>query len=332
MAGDVDQAGRHPVGTLVGRRSSLLPGRSSLSRLPSTLPSWWPRREVRAAGPVGFRIMKTLTIDPDGLARVEPALCFQLSTFRDLCFSSPHVAAIVLGLLTAARGVRPMGRRFAVALVTVVLVGLAGCTSEAAAPGTPSGTSTASVPTAGRKTSGSPSTTSAAATTSSFVVPTPSVIDVPTPTSANPWPADLTPEQVVDAQAALATYRRYQEFVDRAGREPGKDWTADISAVTTAVAKQQLIDLFAQMAAKGLRTTGQVQIDPKVSSVEPANVVIDACLDGTNADFLDANGQVITAPDAPGTYRRHTGSAQVVKLDDGTWRVAIAVENGDVRC
>jgi hypothetical protein len=161
-------------------------------------------------------------------------------------------------------------------------------------------------------------------------VPTPSVIDVPTPTSANPWPADLTPEQVADAQAALATYTRYWELVDRAVREPGKDWTVDISLVATADAEQQLISVFAQMAAQGLRANGEFRFDPKVVAAQSGIAIIDACLDGTNRDFLDPSGLVV--PDAPGTYRRHAATAQIIESADGSWRVASTTENGDVTC
>src|SRR6476620_9849885 len=146
----------------------------------------------------------------------------ELSTFRSLASDRRGWKLSCSDCRLAARGVLPMARKFAVALITAVLVGLAGCSGESAAPGTPSGTATSSTRTAvvvePRSSSAAPSPEAS----SSFVVPTPSVIDVPTPTSANPWPADLTPEQVVDAQAALATYRRYQEFVDRAGSRPGE--------------------------------------------------------------------------------------------------------------
>jgi hypothetical protein len=225
-----------------------------------------------------------------------------------------------------------MTRRFAVASVAALLVAMAGCSSETAAPGTPSGAPTSTTASAVVVEPTSSSTTSSPAVSSSFVVPTPSVIDVPTPTSANPWPADLTPEQVTDAQAALDTYMKYQELVSRAGGEPGRDWTAEVSAVATAVAQQQLIELLGQAAAQGLRTTGELQIVPRVVSAEPGLVGIGACVDATSADFLDPNGQVITAPDAPGTYRRHTASAQVVQLTDASWRVAQAADNWNVQC
>jgi hypothetical protein len=223
-----------------------------------------------------------------------------------------------------------MTRRLAVALVTAVFAGLAGCTGEAAAPGTPSGTATSTTTSAVVVEPGSSTAASSPGTSSSFVVPTPSVIDVPTPTSADPWPPDLTPEQVADAQGALAGYTRYWELVDRALREPGKDWSVDISAIATADAEQQLISVLAQMTTQGLHANGELQFDPKVTAVQSGIAVIDACLDGTNRDFLDPNGQVI--PDAPGTYRRHTATAQVVRAGDGTWLVASTAEDGNVAC
>jgi hypothetical protein len=161
-------------------------------------------------------------------------------------------------------------------------------------------------------------------------VPTPSVIDVPTPTSADPWPADLTPVQVAEAQAALAAYMRYWDLVGRAVQEPGKDWTVDVSVVATADAEQQLISIFTQMAKQGLRANGDLHFESKVVAIQSGIAVIDACLDGTNRDFLDSSGQVI--PDAPGTYRRHTATAQVIRSAGETWLVASTSEDGNVEC
>lgn len=232
-----------------------------------------------------------------------------------------------------------MTSRIAVALASVVLlVGLAGCSGEAAAPATPTSSSAVLTPVVIEP--GSSSAASAPAVSSSVVppspssvgVPTPSVIDVPTPTAPDPWPADLTPEQVVDAQAALEVYTRYQDLVNRAGSEPGRDWSVEASAVATAVAEDQLIDVLKQIAAQGLRTSGTSTISPKVITAEPALVVINDCVDSSDADFIDPSGQVITAPNAPGTYYRHAASAQVVQLADGTWRVAIATDDWNTTC
>ena len=122
----------------------------------------------------------------------------------------------------------------------------------------------------------------------------------------------------------------YWDLVDRAVREPGKDWTVDVSLVATADAEQQLKSIFGQMATQGIHANGELQFDSKVVAIQPDVAFINACLDGTNRDFLDPSGQVI--PDATGTYRRHTATAQVLKSEDGTWLVTSTSEDGNVEC
>ncbi|HEY4993114.1 MAG TPA: hypothetical protein VII33_13640, partial [Nakamurella sp.] len=138
----------------------------------------------------------------------------------------------------------PRVRLVAGVLSAAAVLALAqGCSNESADPGPSPATSltssgTASLPT-GPASSSVPASSSTAVAVSSSPLPTPSVVDPSSLTSANPWPADLTPEQVVDAQAALATYAGYQDIIDRAGAEPGADWSAEVSAVATAVAKSE---------------------------------------------------------------------------------------------
>lgn len=232
-----------------------------------------------------------------------------------------------------------MTRRLAAAFVVAALVGLAGCSSnDDAAVTSPtvstSPTASAMVVTTGLTSGSAPSAVlpSAAPTPSPSVLPTPSVIDVPTPTPANPWPADLTPEQVVDAQAALTIYSQYQSLINRAGAEPGKDWTNEVSAVATAAAEAQLTEALVQTAARGQRTTGESKSSPTVTSAAPALVVLSDCVDSTEADFLDANGQSIKAPNVAGSYYRHVASAQLVQLQDATWRVAFTTDDWSTTC
>jgi hypothetical protein len=227
-----------------------------------------------------------------------------------------------------------MTRRLTVALASVaVLLGVVACSGEAAAPATPSSMSSSVAPTPVVIVPGSSAPSSPVTPTPSSVgVPTPSVVDVPTPVAADPWPADLTPEQVADAQAALEVYTRYQTLINQAGADPGRDWTAEISAVTSAVAEVQLNEALAQTAARGQRTSGESTISPTVLSAEPGVVVIRDCVDSSGADFIDANGKSIKAPDVEGSYYRHVASAQIIQVQDGTWRVAFTTDDWTTKC
>jgi hypothetical protein len=222
------------------------------------------------------------------------------------------------------RGNVPKTTRMA-AVVVAALVALVACTSNPADPGT----SSTPVPPASASPVVSPSSVPTSTPSSSSVKPTPSVAD---PTTPNPWPDNLTPEQVADAQAALALYAQFQAVIDRAGANPSRDWSTEIEGVATAAAKNDLVLAIAQTAENGQRTTGSTAISPSVVGVEPGLVKIVDCVDASAADFLDSSGNSIKAPDAPGYYYRHSASAQVVELQDGTWRVAIAVDDWATPC
>lgn len=216
--------------------------------------------------------------------------------------------------------------RLAVAVVisVVLAVVLVGCSKNSAEPGTTSAsTSSAASPT--------PSVAALSASSSDSTAPS-SVVDSSTQAALNPWPASLTPAQVADAQAALDVYGRYQALVGVAGADPGRDWTAEISVVATAVAESRLVEALTQTAARGQLTAGSAQIAPVVMGAEPSLVIIQDCVDSSNADFLDSNGNSIKAPDAAGTYYRHPAAAQVVQLQDGSWRVAVASDDWSTRC
>jgi hypothetical protein len=225
-----------------------------------------------------------------------------------------------------------MTRRFALALVTALLVTLAGCSSETAAPESPSGTATSTTPTAVVVVEPSSGAAPSQATSSSFVAPTPSVIDVPTPTSANPWPADLTPEQVADVQAAIAAYRGFWQMVDVAAAEPGKDWTEEVSRFTANPAKDILLQTFAKLTARGQYSAGVTGIDPLATSVDGSGVKISDCVDKTNTDSFNSSGTSVKAPDGPGSYYRHPSFVQMAHLQDGRWVVVASAEDWSRTC
>lgn len=219
----------------------------------------------------------------------------------------------------------PKTTRLVVAAVAA-LVALTACTSNSADPGTTAN----SVVLPSSSAPSSVSATSAPATSpSSSVKPTPSVAD---PTTTNPWPDDLTPEQVEDAQAAIEAYRQYWKMVDIAGAEPGSNWTDQVSMVATGPAKASLLQTLSQLADRETRATGTTAVSPEAIDVKPGAVVIVDCVDKTATDLLDAAGQSVKAPDAPGTYFRHAVTAQMVQTAEAYWVLAIKTDDWSQSC
>lgn len=231
-----------------------------------------------------------------------------------------------------------MTRRLAAVLAAAVLAGLAGCSSDDAAPATGSTTGTSPTASAMVVTTGSSSSPpTSAASPSSVGVPTPSVIDVPTqtPTSTpteNPWPADLTPEQVVDAQAAIAAYRAYWQMVDTAAAQPGQDWTQEVSEFTAGPAKDTLLQTFSKLADRGQYSSGITGTNPMVRAIESGVVELGDCVDKSKTDSFNAAGESVRAPDGPGAYLRHPSSVQMARLDDGRWVVVLTTDDWSQTC
>jgi len=225
--------------------------------------------------------------------------------------------------------VKPRSRvcRAAIAALAVPAVLLfAGCTSSAAGPSESSSAST--TPTSTAATTSPPSSTSIAPNVSVIAS---SAVSAP-PTSANPWPAELTPDQVTQAQAALAAYSAYWRLIDSAGMQPGADWAAQISEYASGPEKATVLTTLAETAARGQRTGGQTLISPVVTGVQPAQVTISDCIDKSQTEFLDSSGASIKAPNAPGSYIRHPANVQMAQLQDGRWQVVLVSDDWSKTC
>jgi len=199
----------------------------------------------------------------------------------------------------------------------------AGCTSADVDPDSSSASTT---PTSTAATTSPPSSSTSAAPSTSVTVST------EPPTSANPWPPDLTPEQITQAQAAIAAYVGYSELVDRAYADPGKDWSAEAAQWATDPAKSSLLQNLAGTAALGQYTTGAIELNPAVAKVETGLVTIKDCVDSTNTDFFDSTGQSIKAPDVPGSYFRHISEVQVALYETGQWLVTFITDDYNTTC
>jgi hypothetical protein len=203
-----------------------------------------------------------------------------------------------------------------------VLSSVAGPSDSSSADSTPTSTgATSPSPPSSSSTPMSP----ASSVTSSAVSPTP-------PASANPWPTDLTPEQIAQAQAAIAAYVGYVKLVDQAYAAPGNDWSADAARWATDPVKSSFLNNLAGTAALGQYRTGSVAVYPTVTKVEPGLVTMSVCVDSTNAGFFDKTGASIKAPDAPGTYFRHVSEVQVAQYEGGQWLVTFITDDYTTTC
>lgn len=218
---------------------------------------------------------------------------------------------------------RVPGAAIAALAVSAALL-LASCTSSSVAD--PSSTPITSSSTLASTISPSSSAPTSTVVTSSSAVPT------VTPTSANPWPADLTPDQIAQAQAAIAAYVGYIGLVDQAYADPGKDWSADAAKWATDPVKSSFLNNLAGTAARGQYRKGSVAVYPTVTKVEPGLVTMSVCHDSTNAGFFDATGASIKAPDAPGTYFRHISEVQVALYEGGLWLVTFITDDYNTTC
>lgn len=218
------------------------------------------------------------------------------------------------------------------ALAATAALLLAGCTSSS---GTDVTDSTAA------SSSNLPATATATASTSTLLSSTKQPSSAPpviassattTTPSSTPWPPELTPDQVIQAQAALATYTAYWKVIDEAIADPAQDWTPQLMTVATDPELDLALQDFAATAAKGQRATGVTGVEPVVTKVDSGLITIRACIDKTATDFLDANGKSIKAPDAPGAYLRHVSTVQVGQFGAGEWLVTNTSDDWSTTC
>ena len=220
-------------------------------------------------------------------------------------------------------------RPFGVASLCLALGLLGGCTSSDGS--TPGSDSSASVTTSATASPTVISTSSPTPSSSGSFSSAP-VSSPPPASSAPPWPADLTPDQVAEAQAAIAAYTGYWHVLDQALAEPGKDWSAEINQYATGTEADSSLAYLKQLAAAGQYASGSTGISPRVTKVEPALITITDCVDKTDNGFFDKSGQSIKAPDVSGSFYRHPSEIQVGQYVNGQWLVTLTTDDWTKTC
>jgi len=206
------------------------------------------------------------------------------------------------------------------AMTAVVLVGtLAACSNSSATAPSNNLTTASALSSSSPVTSASPVTPTSSAASSSSTAPA---------TTANPWPADLTPDQQAMAQAALATYHQAWMVTDEAYADPTKDWEPAIRKYIADPRARQVLKAIASLAADQQHTTGSSQVTAWVTAVEGsgdgAKVTIDACVDSSGADLLDVNGHSVKAPLPAGPRIKQSGNVYKYADKDGGWLLSEA--------
>jgi len=218
---------------------------------------------------------------------------------------------------------------FGVASLCLAFGLLAGCTSSDGS--TPGSDSSSSVTTSTTVSPTVTSTSSPTPSSSSSLTSTP--LPTTSPTSGAPsWPADLTPDQVAEAQAAIAAYTGYYKLVDQAYADPSKDWSTEAAKWATDPVKSSFLQNVAGTAQLGQYRTGSIAVHPTVTKVEPALVTMTACVDSTSMGFFDKDGSSIKAPDAPGSYFRHVSEVQVAQYQGNQWLVTFITDDYNKTC
>lgn len=225
------------------------------------------------------------------------------------------------------RGIMMVGKARVVGVLVAVSLVLAGCSSgDISNPTTTD--PTISSPTTAASSASSPQSTVSAAPSSSVALS----ITTPVAPSSNPWPSTLTVDQATGAAAAIAAYVALWQVVDQAFAAPGEDWSAAVAAYATASAQSSLLEGLTQTSARGQRRVGSTKVTPQVTSAETGLVTITDCVDSTGVDILNSAGESITAPDAPGAYRRHVSTAHVTQVETGQWLVSDTAEDWSTAC
>lgn len=225
----------------------------------------------------------------------------------------------------------------------------AACTSAGGAPATPGGptmtmgtissasSSSTSGSGSGSRSPSATTTTTASSKAASSTSPSTSTSIAPTtkstaPTS-NPWPANLKPAQVKDAQAALKTYRSFNDTLNAAYATPRKNWTHQITVLTAEPVRSQQLTALGATAKKGQTMTGTVVVEPTVIKVGTGDVYLRSCVDTSATQFTAAGKILEKLADVKGSYLRHVQLATVTKYADGTWRMsAIDEQNWATKC
>lgn|GEM_PF-1547970 len=162
----------------------------------------------------------------------------------------------------------------------------------------------------------------------------------PTPTSTStsptptPDPAEAAAQRDVDeANAALTEFVAQWSAVAQAGYVDG----SPLDGLLSGDLRGEMVDAFGDYAGAGIRNTGPFLLDgttvveqtPAPDGSTGAVVVLDACLDISQSDMVDASGTSVLDPDRA---TRYVVTYRTVQEADGRWTVNKSEPHTDRPC
>lgn len=125
------------------------------------------------------------------------------------------------------------------------------------------------------------------------------------------------------AQAALVAYQQAWKVTDEAYMDPTKNSEPQIRQFIADPRAVQVLKAVAGLAQKGFHATGNNQVVAVVTAVQGtgdgAMVSIDACVDSSATDLLNADGVSVKAPLPVGPRIKQTGNVYKYADKDGGW-------------
>lgn len=126
------------------------------------------------------------------------------------------------------------------------------------------------------------------------------------------------------AQAALTAYLQAWKITDEAYSSPSsKDWEPAIRQYIADPRAAEVMKAIESFSTNGRHTTGSNQVTAVVTAVEGsgdgARVTIEACIDSSGKDLIDASGNSIKAPLPVGPRIKQSGNVYKYADQDGGW-------------
>lgn len=203
-------------------------------------------------------------------------------------------------------------KRLIAAMLTATLLPLAACTgqpvvepsgnsTETVTPTSSVARTTSAVTTQSSTSSSTSSTTAASPTTTASVEPTGDIYDA-IPVEI---PSTITGVDRAAANEAVAVWRNAMRVFDESMKDPGsKDWKPDIYEYVNDPAALKQMSTIATFKKQGFHQVGQIDYTAEILSAVEHNVQISACIDLTNYDVIDVEGDSVIRQGQPRTFVR----------------------------
>ena len=243
---------------------------------------------------------------------------------------------------------QPSRKRFVAPLVVALSLTLSNCSSGSSGvhlqsidpPSSPAASVAQSAPQSTQSSflSVTPQSTQPAVSASLSTKPSASATKPSTPSVApvtsttQPWPASFSPTQQAYAKSALATFDGFVRISTAAEKQPAKDWTQAIRKYAAdPTAAKTLDDLASLVAAKVHATSTETYGPSRVISATANKVVLESCVDGSQAALADDTGKKVALRSSPHPRTLLTFNVYDYSPKNGGWLVSETVAPNPVK-